>query len=92
MAVNPDGSINVDVAALPLPTGAATEAKQDTGNTSLSSIDTKLSQVIDGILGNPLTKEGGMVSDIKTLKVFKKLGFPVENTFEDPETGEIIKL
>jgi hypothetical protein len=31
-------------------------------------------------------------NDIKTLKVFKKLGFPVENTFEDPETGEIIKL
>lgn len=28
-------------AALPLPTGAATSAKQDTGNTSLSSIDTK---------------------------------------------------
>lgn len=35
----------------------------------MTSIDTKLSQVIDGILGNPLTKEGGMVSDIKTLKV-----------------------
>ena len=29
--------------SLPLPTGAATGAKQDTGNTSLGSIDTKLS-------------------------------------------------
>lgn len=32
----------VSAASLPLPTGAATEAKQDTGNTSLSSIDGKL--------------------------------------------------
>ncbi len=31
----------VSVASLPLPTGAATEAKQDTGNSSLSSIDSK---------------------------------------------------
>jgi len=32
----------VSAASLPLPTGAATSAKQDTGNTSLSNIDTKL--------------------------------------------------
>lgn len=32
----------VSAASLPLPTGAATEAKQDTGNSSLSSIDGKL--------------------------------------------------
>ena len=32
----------VSAASLPLPAGAATEAKQDTGNTSLSSIDGKL--------------------------------------------------
>lgn len=31
----------VSAASLPLPTGAATEAKQDTGNTSLASIDGK---------------------------------------------------
>lgn len=35
----------------------------------MTSIDTKLSQVIDAILGNPLTKEGGVVSEIRTLKV-----------------------
>jgi hypothetical protein len=32
----------VSAAALPLPTGASTSAKQDTGNTSLASIDTKI--------------------------------------------------
>lgn len=34
-------AIPVTVASLPLPTGAATSAKQDTGNTSLASIDGK---------------------------------------------------
>lgn len=38
----------VSAAALPLPTGAATGAKQDTGNTSLSSIDTKTPTLISG--------------------------------------------
>ncbi len=32
----------ISAAALPLPASAATDAKQDTGNTSLSSMDTKL--------------------------------------------------
>jgi hypothetical protein len=32
----------ISATALPLPTGAATAAKQDTGNTSLASIDSKL--------------------------------------------------
>jgi hypothetical protein len=34
--------VAITAAALPLPSGAATGAKQDTGNTSLASIDTKL--------------------------------------------------
>lgn len=54
LAVNADGSINVGAAqsgtwnitdisgTISLPTGAATAAKQDTGNTSLSSIDGKI--------------------------------------------------
>jgi hypothetical protein len=29
------------------------------------SIDTKLTQVVDAILGNPLTKTGGFVNDIE---------------------------
>lgn len=34
----------------------------------MSSIDGKLTQVVDAILGNPLTKSGGFVDDIKLLK------------------------
>lgn len=36
------GSITIDASSLPLPTGAATSSLQTTGNSSLSSIDTKL--------------------------------------------------
>jgi hypothetical protein len=35
-------TVPVSAASLPLPTGAATGAKQDTGNTSVASIDTKI--------------------------------------------------
>jgi prefoldin subunit 5 len=34
----------------------------------MSSIDAKLTQVVDAILGNPLTKTGGFVEEIKDLK------------------------
>jgi tetrahydromethanopterin S-methyltransferase subunit G len=34
----------------------------------MTSIDGKLTQVVDAILGNPLTKSGGFVDDISTLK------------------------
>lgn len=34
----------------------------------MTSIDTKLTQVVDAILGNPLTKTGGFVADINELK------------------------
>jgi hypothetical protein len=34
----------------------------------IGSIDTKLTQVVDAILGNPLTKTGGFVNDIDVLK------------------------
>lgn len=40
LAINSDGSINVGSSGLP--SGAATASKQDSGNASLSSIDTKL--------------------------------------------------
>lgn len=44
LIINPDGSINVNatVSASAPPVGAATEAKQDVGNASLASIDSKL--------------------------------------------------
>lgn len=34
----------------------------------IGSIDTKLTQVVDAILGNPLTKTGGFVSNIEILE------------------------
>jgi chromosome segregation ATPase len=34
----------------------------------MTSIDTKLTQVVDAILGNALTKTGGFVADLKELK------------------------
>jgi hypothetical protein len=37
--------LQVDIVSSALPTGASTEAKQDTGNTSLGSLDTKLGEV-----------------------------------------------
>jgi peptidoglycan hydrolase CwlO-like protein len=35
----------------------------------MTSIDSKLTQVVDAILGNPLTKTGGFVEEIKELKL-----------------------
>ena len=40
-----DQTVPVSASSLPLPSGAATEAKQDTGNTSLSNIDTSLNNI-----------------------------------------------
>lgn len=34
----------------------------------IDSIDTKLTQVVDAILGNPLTKAGGFINDIEVMK------------------------
>lgn len=62
MKVLSDGTVVIDGSAvtqpisattLPLPTGAATESKQDAANTSLASIDTKLTSPI--IVTGPLT-------------------------------------
>ena len=38
----------------------------------MTSIDTKLTQVVDAILGNALTKTGGFVKDIDDLKIKMK--------------------
>jgi hypothetical protein len=34
----------------------------------IDTIDTKLTQVVDAILGNPLTKTGGFLNDIEVMK------------------------
>lgn len=62
LKVNADGSINtnststgtsnVNVVSSVLPTGAATAAKQDTGNTSLASIDGKLNSLGQKTMAN----------------------------------------
>jgi len=48
----------------------------------MTSIDTKLTQVVDAILGNPLTKAGGFITDIEVLK--KKIDI-LETTVEKQE-------
>ncbi len=48
VAVNDDGELIVNADSSALPMGAATSAKQDTGNTSLSSIDGKLPALVGG--------------------------------------------
>jgi hypothetical protein len=35
----------------------------------IDKIDTKLTQVVDAILGNPLTKQGGFMHDMDVLRV-----------------------
>jgi DNA repair ATPase RecN len=39
----------------------------------MSSIDAKLTQVVDAILGNPLTKAGGFVKELEDVKSSIKL-------------------
>lgn len=34
----------------------------------MTSIDTKVTQIVDAILGNPLTKNGGFVNELEDLK------------------------
>ncbi len=48
LIVDASGRLHANVGASALPTGAATSAKQDTGNTSLASIDGKITAVNTG--------------------------------------------
>jgi len=74
--INPDGSINVD--------GISTEAKQDVGNTSLSSIDSKLNSV-----SNRLIVDGSQVTQpISALS----LPLPTGAATEAKQDTEIAKL
>lgn len=65
------GELQVDVLSSALPTGAATAAKQDTGNSSLASIDGSASasaaslSSIDGKLANPMPIQGGNSTAVK---------------------------
>lgn len=66
--ITASGELNVVAAALPLPSGAATSAKQDTQITSLASIDTKLT--------SPLTVTGPL-----TDTQLRASAVPVSGTF-----------
>ena len=57
-------AVPVSAAALPLPTGAATEAKQDTGNTSLGNIDADLGAPADAAASSD-TGTFGLIALIK---------------------------
>jgi hypothetical protein len=57
-------ALPVSAAALPLPTGAATEAKQDTGNTSLGNIDADLGAPADAAASSD-TGTFGLIALIK---------------------------
>src|SRR4051812_41001383 len=64
----------VSAASLPLPSGAATGARQDTGNTSLASIDTKLT--------NPLPVSGTFWQTTQPVSgTFWQTTQPVSGTF-----------
>lgn len=54
LSTDASGVLDVSIASFPLPSGAATEAKQDTGNTSLADIDTNTVNI-----PNVITTEGG---------------------------------
>jgi hypothetical protein len=44
------------------------ELRLDDLEQKIDMINTKVSQVVDAILGNPLTKVGGLMQDIDTMK------------------------
>lgn len=71
IAVDGLGQLQVDVLTSALPSGAATEAKQDAGNASLVSIDSSASAAaaslasIDGKLSDPMPIDGGNANAVK---------------------------
>lgn len=52
--VDGDGHSQVDVLTIPLPTDAATETKQDTGNTALAAIQTAVETVSGAVSGTEM--------------------------------------
>lgn len=45
------------------------ENKLDDVESKLDIVDTKLNQVIEALIGNPLTKSNGLVEDLKETKI-----------------------
>jgi hypothetical protein len=83
---------NIEAATGNLPIGAATEAKQDTGNTSLTSLDSKLPTPIlgrvpvDTGLTQPLTDAQLRAADINVSVTNSITGFATETTLASIDT------
>ncbi len=84
-----DGKLSVDASTsttLPLPTGAATSAKQDTGNSSLTSIDGKLGASAIGEYNVTLTVvdteySQALPANTKGIEFMSRGGYPVRFAF-----------
>ncbi len=61
--VDGDGHLQVDGLSSALPSGAATAARQDTGNTSVASVDTKLGEVQASPTANTLLARLKAIAD-----------------------------
>lgn len=84
------GSLTVDAISLPLPSGAATSANQTTANTSLSSIDSKLTSPLSISLANTVNTDASArlrVSQFTTLGDLKILNEDDDLLWENVGTG-----
>lgn len=84
---NLPGTQPVSAASLPLPTGASTAAKQDTAQTTLSSILTELSEKLEAgqNVGSDLRVAGAAVTGVNPVPVNGTVA--VSNPTTSPETG-----
>jgi hypothetical protein len=71
LALNASAQALVEVATSALPSGAATSAKQDTGNTSLSSIDGKITACNTGavVVSSALPAGTNNIGDVDVLSI-----------------------
>lgn len=76
----------ISAVALPLPSGASTEAKQDTGNTSLSNIDNKLPVNLT-VTSNKLLVDGsGVTQPVSAASLPLPAGAATETTLSSIDT------
>ncbi len=83
-----NASLAITAASLPLPSGAATSAKQDTGNTSLSSIDGKVPALGQALAASsvPVVLTAAQISTLTPPAAIT--GFATESTL-DTRTGSL---
>jgi hypothetical protein len=86
LAVTQSGEWTIDV-TVPAPAGGATEAKQDTGNTSLASIDSKLVTTANGIKidGSAVTQNTIATNNLITV-AYNQIVVSAVNSANNPTT------